>query len=142
MSFFDCLRLVPCFRYLRCGDGNGLIHLFINFRRRHMLMLFVKRLGNLDCEDRLIFGEVRYDRRRRRLLRCCRLGRRSRALTLTLRLVLILRDRFARKNDGLVSRRRSVIVVATDASGRRWALESRVRRAAAGTVVAAKTFVP
>ena len=90
MSFFDCLRLVLCFRYLRCGDGNGLIHLFINFRRRHMLMLFVKRLGNLDCEDRLIFGEVRYDRRRRRLLRCCRLGRRSRALTLSL--ALILRD--------------------------------------------------
>ena len=55
------------------------------------------------------------------------LGRRKlRRLTLP----LVLRDRFARKHDRLISRRRSVIVIAADAGGRRWPLESRIRPAA------------
>src|ERR1700676_2955571 len=97
---------------------------------QHMLMLFVEWLGNLRREDRLIFGKVRDDRRRhdrrRPLRRCCALRRQSRALILNLTLSLVLGDRFAGKQDRLISRGRAVIVVATGTSRRRRSLESRV----------------
>ena len=61
---------------------------------------------------------------------------------LTLRLPLVLRDRFAGKHDRLISRRRPVIVVATGTrAGGAGPLESRVGSAASGTVAAAKTVV-
>src|SRR3984893_17554111 len=90
-------------------------------------MLLVKRLGNLRGENRLIFSKVRRDRRRhdrrRPLRRCCVLHRQNRSCVLTLiptlTLSLVLGDRFAGKQDRLISRGRSVIIVATGSSGRR-----------------------
>src|ERR1019366_3927650 len=106
-------------------------------------MLFVKWLGNLRREDRLIFRKIRHDRGRRGPLRLCTLRRQSRTLILTQTLALVLRDRFAGKQDRLISRGRSVIVVATGTSGRRSRpLESRVRPAASRTVAAVEAFVP
>src|ERR1019366_4479646 len=107
-----------------------------------MLMLFVKWLGNLRREDWLILRKVRNDGGRHWPLgRGCALRRQSRRLILTLSLVL--RDRFARKHDRLISRRRAIIVVATGSSGRRCRpLESRFRSAASCTVAAVKAVVP
>src|ERR1700730_1834374 len=121
-------------------------------------MLFVKWLGNLPGENRLILGKVRCDRRRhdrRRPLRwCCFLRRQSRSLililililiptlTLTLTLSLVLGDRFAGKQYRLIPRRRSVIVVATGTSSRRRSLESRARPAAPLTLAAIEAVVP
>src|ERR1700675_3693332 len=128
------------------------MHFFINFRVRHVLMLFVKWLGNLRREHRLIFGKVRRDRCRhdwrRPLRRCCVLRRQSRSLiltlipTLTLALSLVLGDRFAGKQYRLIPRGRSVIVVATGTSSRRRSLESRVRSAASRTLAAIEAVVP
>src|ERR1700674_2353011 len=113
-------------------------------------MLFVKRFGNLRREHRLIFGKVRCDRRRHDwrlpLRRCYVLRRQSRSLILTLiptlTLPLVLRDRFTGKQDRLIPRGRSVIVVATGTSNRRRSLESRVRHAASRTLAAVKAVVP
>src|SRR6266403_5703336 len=125
------------------------MHLLITFRFPHMLMLFVKWLGNLRREHRLIFRKVGYDRRLRRPRRRRTLGWQGRTLTqtltetLALTVSLILRDRFAGKHDRLIPRGRSVIVVATGTCGRRCrSLESRVRPAASRTVASAKAFVP
>src|SRR5580704_14555900 len=112
-------------------------------------MLLVKRLGNLRGENRLIFRKVRRDRRRhnrrRPLRRCCVLHRQSWSFVLTLipTLSLVLGDRFTGKQDRLISRGRSVIVVATGTSGRRCrSLESRVRPTASRPVAAVKAVVP
>src|SRR5258708_7499231 len=109
-------------------------------------MLFVEWLGSLRREDRLIVGKVRRSRARHNWCgphrRFCALRRQSRALILILTLSLVLGDRFARKQDWLVTRGRSVIVVATGTSSRRRSLESRIRPTASRTVAAAKTVVP
>src|SRR5258706_14637279 len=109
-------------------------------------MLFVEWLGSLRREDRLIVGKISRDRLRHNWCwpprRFCALRRQSRALILILTLSLVLGDRFARKQDWLVTRGRSVIVVATGTSSRRRSLESRVRPTASRTVAAAKTVVP
>src|SRR5208282_6295543 len=121
---------------------NGPVHILLDFRVQHVLMLFVKWLGNLHREDRLILRKVGKDRGRRRpLRRCYALRRQGRRLILTLSLVL--RDRFAGKHDRLISRRRAVIVVATGSSGRRCRpLESRFRPATSCPVAAVKAVVP
>src|ERR1035437_2052898 len=105
-------------------------------------MPFVKWLGNSRRKDWLILGEVRNDARRHGpLRRGCAPRRQSRRLILTLSLVL--RDRFARKHDRFISRRRAIIVVATGSSGRRCRpVESRFRSAASCTVAAVKAVVP
>src|ERR1700730_5609120 len=100
-------------------------------------MLLVKRLGHLRGEHGLIFREAprdrRRDNRRRPLRRCCVLHLQSWPFvltlipTLTLPLSLVLGDRFAGKQERLISRGRSVIVVATGTSSWRRSLESRVR---------------
>src|SRR5260221_10807394 len=109
-------------------------------------MLFVEWLGSLRREDRLIVGKISRDRLRHNRCwpprRFCARRRQSRALILILTLSLILGDRFARKQDWLITRGRSVIVVATGTSSRRRSLESRVRPTASRTVAAAKTVVP
>src|SRR5260221_5695869 len=111
-------------------------------------MLFVEWLGSLRREDRLIVGKISRDRLRHNRCwpprRFCARRRQSRALILILILTLslILGDRFARKQDWLITRGRSVIVVATGQSRRRRSLESRVRPSASRTVAAAKTVVP
>src|SRR5271170_1646009 len=101
-----------------------------------MLMLFVKWLGNLRGENRLIFGKV-----------CCDCGRhrsipRRHGRSLSLTLTLILRDRFAGEHDRLISRWWAVIVIATDPRGRRRPLESRIRPAASGTFAAVRAVAP
>src|SRR5260370_39775781 len=115
-------------------------------------MLFVKWLGNLRRDHRLIFGKVRSDRRRhdlnRPLHRCCVLRPQSRPFILTLipalalTLSLVFGNRFAGKQYWLISRGRSVIVVATGTSSRRRSLESRVRPASSRTLAAIKAVVP
>src|SRR5258708_27904142 len=111
-------------------------------------MLFVEWLGSLRREDGLIVGKISRDRLGHNRCwpprRFCARRRQSRALILILILTLslILGDRFARKQDWLITRGRSVIVVATGTSSRRRSLESRVRPTASRTVAAAKTVVP
>src|SRR5580692_5856779 len=101
-------------------------------------------LGNGRREDRLIFRKVGNDRGRYRPFRRRYNGLRRRRLafgrirTRALTLALILRNRFAGKDDRLISRRRSVIVIAADTRGCRCPLKLRVRPAASGTVAAAK----
>src|SRR5208283_1663794 len=153
-------HLVPGFRYFRHCAGSGPVHLFLDldFRVGHVIMLLVKWLGNFRRENRLILGKACNDRGRRQWQTRCALRRRSRkfalppaatrtftrSLTRTLAqtLALVLRDRFAGEQDRLISRRRSVIVVATGTSGRRRPLESRVRPAPSRTVAAAKAVIP
>src|SRR5258708_30396348 len=111
-------------------------------------MLFVEWLGSLRREDRLIVGKISRDRLRHNRCwpprRFCARRRQSRALILILILTLslILGDRFARKQDWLITRGRSVIVVATGTSSRRRSLASRVRPTPSPTVAAATTVVP
>ena len=136
-----CSRLIPRLGYFRRDAGRCPLHFFINFRVGLVLMLFVERLGNLSCKNRLILWKIRCDRRRQ--FHACTLSQQSWNVTRTRRLTLILRDRFAGKQDGLISRGRSVIVVASGARGGRchWPLESRIRSAASRTVAAVEAFV-
>src|ERR1039457_899803 len=105
-------------------------------------MLFVKWLRHFRPKKLVLLRGGRNEGGRHwPLRRGCALRRQSRRLILTLSLVL--RDRFARKHDRLISRRRAIIVVATGSSGRRCRpLESRFRSAASCTVAAVKAVVP